>query len=51
MSIWFASASFRVVRGGIWRRDPHYARVVERSGSTLSSRNDLLGLRLVRRCA
>ncbi len=43
-----ASGSFRVVRGGCWSNGPQGARVAARSRYAPGSRNDFLGVRLLR---
>ena len=43
-----ASGSYRVNRGGSWGNDPQYARVAIRSGNAPGSRNNVLGVRLLR---
>jgi formylglycine-generating enzyme required for sulfatase activity len=46
---WLESESFRVSRGGSWCNDPQLAQVAFRSVLTPGYREDILGLRLMRR--
>lgn len=50
MSIESSSGSFRVVRGGCCSLVPQFARVADRISFSPGYRDDILGLRLVRRC-
>ena len=51
MSIWPASGSNRVFRGGCWIIDPQYARVAIRyDNDPPGIRGNYRGVRLMRRC-
>lgn len=49
MIVRYVSGSYRVARGGSWHCVPQGVRVAYRSFSTPVYRNNILGLRLMRR--